>query len=629
VSDLPKLLADRGIKSAIIIDDAYDDVPRPSDVKDEAWTVFFDDLTDAEERALATLYAPYATTEPDELRVSQEFVALLWRERAQTPAAQKLFADYDGTNARERQGLDALLASLKGFGLDCATMGRDLDKDAAGKADVIFADLFLGFIQVEADMTRAVARVSELVRGRELSPPLVVLMSRSTRLAEKRNQFRDEAGLLASGFRVVSKGELEQADVLERLMTRLAGHYEDTRKIASFIQAWDSGLAAAKERFIGILRRLDLPDLAQIRALLLEFEGERLGSYLLDVCDGVLQHEIEADAPTMTAARALNEIDLERYPAPHLVGTADLQELVYRLMFQHPERVLLSHEANHTAVQFGDIIRWRKAAGEAPSSAVSMVITPACDLARGEEQRVLLLSGTLKPLEPARWSYKAMPVRTPIVIIPGDGRYWIQWDLKDIQSIIKSELGHQLEENELGVRIGRLRDMYGIELQQRFLADFGRVGPPANPPATFSVLVSFYYTDVEGKARVLRIDQVDHSVCYVGRDPDSKPVHRLVLTEQACDSVQRSVAALDENAVHQSSRASLRALKGDQAFFASFRVDVPFEGVGSKPIKGAGETIHANVYRNGDLNEGKEIPTNLRKGALLINVIDVPDDRPD
>ena len=53
--------------------------------------------------------------------------------------------------------------------------------------------------------------------------------------------------------------------MLETLLTRLANHYEDAKRVAGFVHAWDSGLDRARQNFIRILRRLDLSDLAQVR----------------------------------------------------------------------------------------------------------------------------------------------------------------------------------------------------------------------------------------------------------------------------------------------------------------------------------------------------------------------------
>ena len=264
--------------------------PRPDELNDGDWSNFFDDLGEAGNTLLSELHTGYEDASTDDLKTSQEFVAVVWENREKLPRATSdhLFSEYEDTKATERARLDALVGALEALGLTCTTMGRDLD-EGAREADLIFVDLFLGFHQSEGDMERAIRRVAELMADRTASPPLVVLMSRSSRLHEKRNACRDEAGLLGFTFRVVSKDDLAKDGTLETMLTRLAEHYDDAKRVAGFIHAWDGGLDLARKNFIRILRRLDLSDLAQIRALLLDFEGQNLGEYFLDVADRVLQ----------------------------------------------------------------------------------------------------------------------------------------------------------------------------------------------------------------------------------------------------------------------------------------------------------------------------------------------------
>jgi len=625
VTDLKKLLETRGIRKAVVIDDVFDAVPRPEELNDDDWANFFDDLGEDEKELLKTLHDGYEEASTDDLKASPEFIAVVWENRENLPqAGEHLFRDYERTKETERGSLEDLIAALEALGLTCTKMGRDLDAEAR-EAELIFIDLFLGFHQSEDDMIRAIQRVGELVEGRVKNPPLVVLMSRSSRLHDKRNEFRDTAGLLGSTFRVLSKSELAKDGTLDALLTRLANHYDDAKRVAAFVHAWDKGLDQARRNFIDVLRRLDLSDLAQVRALLLEFEGQNLGEYLLDVADRVLQHEIEDDDNTISAALELNKIDLEKYPAPHLVGSPDLQELVHRMVFLHPDRLQLSEDNGKAQLQFGDVLRWKTEDGKQYSDDVALVVSPACDLVRdGGTERVMLLSGKLEELQPKNWSYKAGPVRTAIVILPNEGRKWIRWNLKNIQSLDWDELDGFLGEDEKVRRIGRLREIYAIEIQQMLLADVGRIGRPANLPVPFPVSVSLFYVDAEAKARRLNVEAIESAACYVGRGKRPDPVHRLVLTEQACDHIEQMLHALDRDTVHNSAKASLDAVKGDRGFFTRFeRGEIEMsDDKGTKEIKGNDNNVYAVIMRGQEFDEGSDVPGNYRKAALIVKVDD-------
>ncbi len=626
MTELKDLLAARGITRALVIDDVFDSLPRPEELNDGDWSNFFDDLGDAGNELLKELYKGYEEASAEELKASQDFITVVWENRTKLPnaACDHLFHDYEETKTTERAGLDVLVGALGALGLACTTMGRELN-EGAKQAELIFVDLFLGFHQSEDDMERAVRRVGELVEGRVQNPPLVVLMSRSPRLQEKRNEFRDTAGLLGSTFRVVSKADLAREGTLETLLTRLANHYEDAKRVAGFVHAWDSGLDQARRNFVRILRRLDLSDLAQVRALLLDFEGQRLGEYLLDVADRVLQHEIEDDDNTIAAALKLNKIDLRKYPAPHLAGSPDLQELVHRMVFVHPDRLRLSANENKVQLQFGDVLRWKADEGDGYGGAVSLVVSPACDLVRDGAERVMLLSGTLEELQPKNWSYRAGPIRTAIVILPDEGRKWIRWNLKNVRSLEWNKLDKLIGEDVSLKRIGRLREIYAIEIQQMLLTNLGRIGQPANLPVPFPVAISLFYVGIDCKARRLAVNHIDSAACYVGRGERPQPVHRLVLSEQTCDHIEQALQALGQDAVRQSAQASLAAVKADRDFFTKFErgeIEMPTDA-GTKVIKADNNRVYAAIIRGGKFDEGSDIVGEPRKAALIVKVTDI------
>jgi len=625
VTELKELLRTRGIRKAVVIDDVFDAVPRREELNDGDWANFFDDLGEDEKELLKTLHDGYEEASTDDLKESPEFIAVVWENRENLPqAGEHLFRDYEQTKETERGSLEDLVAALKTLGLTCTKMGRDLNAEAR-EAELIFIDLFLGFHQSENDMDRAIQRVSELIKERAETPPLVVLMSRSPRLQDKRNEFRDRAGLLGSTFRVVSKADLAINGTLDTLLARLANHYEDAKRVASFVHAWDKGLDQARTNFIGILRRLDLSDLAQVRALLLDFEGQNLGEYLLDVADRVLQHEIEGDDNTIAAALELNKIELDKYPAPHLVGSPDLQELVHRMVFLHPDRLQLSKDNSKVQLQFGDVLRWKTEDDKQYSDDVSLVVSPACDLVRGGgTERVMLLSGKLVELKPKSWSYKPGPVRTAIVILPGEDRKWIRWNLRDVQSLDWKRLDTCFGDKNTVCRIGRLREVYAIEIQQMLLADLGRIGRPANLPVPFPVSVSLFYVDAEAKAQRLNVEAIESAACYVGRSERPDPVHRLVLTEQTCDRIQRALCDLDSETVCARAKASLDMVKSDRAFFTRFeRGEIEMsDDEGTKEIKGNDNNVYAVIMRGQEFEEGSEVTGNSRKAALIIKVDD-------
>lgn len=639
MTDLRILLEKANIRSVLVVDDAYDQVPLPSDLSPEAdeWTQFFDDLNDEDTATIRKIYPRYDDARADELRMSEEFVAALWQHRShfRTEIVRPLFARYDSGAAEDLEYLAALVERLDAFGLACTTAGRSF-QDKAGAADLIVIDLFLGSTQGEADSTVSIDGLTKVIANRPGRPPVVILMSRSPRLDDKREEFRDSVGLFESAFRIIRKAELTDTGKLQRLLTRLAAHYADSLKLASFLCAWNEGLNQARKRTSKLIRTLDLADYAQVRQLLLSAEGEPTGSYLVDVFDRVLQHEIESEAPIIDAAIALNALTSETYPPPYVAGSRNLQDIVHRSLFQNRERLRLIN-AEGSRVAFGDLLR-RKAApasvgiaaapdvhsplSDISAAEVLAVLTPACDLQRQGAKRILLLVGTLRPLHPADWIYKEEPIRTPVIQLAEGQPWWIKWDLKHIETLSHEELKRILEAVDGFEVIARLRESHSLELQQRLLSNLGRVGLIAPMPATFPMRVEAYLPDTRKKLVLLDIPALaqEGGVCYVGRADQGA---RLVLCEDACEAICEVIEKIDPSRFHENAQETIAYLRtsGELAQVLEHGVRLPNSG-GQKEIllrsgglqgEGPNPRSIGFVMRNKDIQDAE-----VKKAGLVL-----------
>lgn len=594
------LLKERGLETVLIVDDAYDSVPLPEDIEGnaEGWVNFFDDLYAEEEEVVKEAFPAYFDMRPEALKRSPEFVAAAYalKGKIREEIWLHLFEEYERDQAADRTFLSNLDGLLNSFGLLVSTAGRSSEVTAA--PDIIFADLFLGAAQSEHDIQNSIDRLREFLKGREAKPPLVFLMSRSPQLTDKKAMFRDNANLLGTMFRVYSKPHLLKDSVLEGALARLATHYDDALCLAAFLHSWELGMKDAVARAMAALRSLDITDYAQIREVLLNFEGQLLGSYVLDVFDRVLQYEIEADEHTMKAAENLSKIRPSQYLAPYIAGSPDLQELVAKSIWQNKRRLGVTSTECGAPVGFGDVlVREKRADGardakgeaqqatsvegtvpvavevcpaeESVAADALVVLTPACDLARNSGvKRVLLLAGEIFELTPKTWGYEPDVLKTPIVVLKDGKRYWIRWTAKDLCMLRPSEISALIASKEYEVA-GRLRESNAIELQQSILAGMGRVGLVAKMPATFPVKIEVWSLDSEEKPfrHNLPILARDGGVCYVGRDKDASENARLVLTEEVIDEISAAIGSMNEEQVHPKSRAALQKLRKQSNFF--------------------------------------------------------------
>ena len=398
-----------GFESVLIIDDAFDEIPIAADLAmdAEAWSIFIDDIGPDLEH-IEEAFSDYHKMDANALRESNDFVRAMYglKGKLRFELWNTLFESYDRDHAADLEFLDKLKKRLTDAGLQVITAGRSIP-EGGRNCKIIFADLFLGASQQDFDVDESVKRLLDLTINRKGDAPAVVLMSRSPLLNDKKQRFRDDAKMVGAMFRVYQKQDLLEPSKVETVLERLATHYVDALRVAGFLNAWESGLADEAADFMKLIRRLDLSDYSKIHEVLLDAEGQPLGSYMLDIFDHVLQHHIEGRVPTITSAIELSHIDADKYPAPYIAGSPDLQELVTRVLWQHPDRLKVPGNTAGMPVSFGDVLVLRTkldpaAAAAAPPSQpdVLVVLTPACDLVRNpERRRVLLVGGTMKPID--------------------------------------------------------------------------------------------------------------------------------------------------------------------------------------------------------------------------------------
>ena len=630
MTDLADILAAANITTALIVDDAIDEIPLAADLSSdgEQWTHFFDDLSEPEIEALTTAFPDYATTEAEDLQKSDRFVQCLWENKdAIAPLLTRyLFERYRADMHADMAHLTKLKGILEEAGLICKRVGRNYVADVAD-VDIIFMDLYLSSAQRPEDIKVSIDGLAKAIELRKTKPPLVILMSRSHRLEEKRAEFREKTKLFESTFRILAKADIQIDGVVQRTVGRLATHYQKSLKLSEFVCAWADGLDAARDRTTELIRKLGLSDLAQINHLLLSAEGEPMGSYLVDVFDKVLQHEIEANANIINTALVLNQLDTSKFPAPFIPGANDLLELVEHSLFHHQARLKLPG-AIDSSVSFGDVLRRKPqapaaalvaAAAGAPAPAeiskpallpditsnmVMAVLSPACDLQRGQLKRVLLLVGELVTLKTELWSAKVDGARTPVFDM-GDGiRRWIKWDVKHVHMLSHAELNNILHPDHPSFeKVARLRDLHALELQQKLLASMGRVGLAAPMPATHTVRIEAFTVTREKTLRKLEIASLaDGAVCFIGRTADGeKSQEKLILTERACEDICRAIDLVDPETVHDKSKDILKTIQKSNVLLQTLEHGITIANANSDrfiEFKSSDDAVQGLIARN-------------------------------
>jgi hypothetical protein len=646
IEQVRELLKDKKVSVAVIIDDAYDTTPSADDLVTARWNSFFDDISEEDDQRLRELVGPeYDELDAPELAKSEGFVQALWSLQDSVGPAKDIFAVYHATQSRKRQVLEPLVNLLSDdLGMTCHQVGREVSLPELG-GQVIFLDLYMGFMEVNSAMKRAASRVRELIDSAPSAPPSIVLLSQSSDIEKLAPRLRDDAELLGCQFRWISKNVLKDpAFVAENIYDLVASH-DDSVTLNAFIMSWDKALDVSRKSFMRNIRSLDLADYASVSSLILESEGEPLGDYVLDIYDLHLHSLIEGDTELAAAAKKLNTIDWKKnYPPAQFMPSEELVTLMDGALFHNQVRTDSYFEENHSrtprlgevfldppppndsvvSAQTTDAATPVHAVPAAPTVAPTaeaiapavvpdakqaqiatvtvateptpvrakaapryayVVLSQSCDLQHGESDRILLLRGEA---EPYSWTQhdRSAKLRTPIMQVDNE-QYSIEWDTLSPETWLLAEIEKKLN---AGVRRTRtFRMPFALQIQQAFIGKLGRVGTLANLPTRYPAGIKIYAKATDETAMLLieTTAAESHAVCLVGRTEKGKLMEWLLLSSHLKERLRVSLENIDAEMLYKET-PGLRDFKTDPSFLRALNkglsVDRTEKGR-SRPLK--------------------------------------------
>ena len=628
IEEVKALLDQHAFSKVAIIDDAYDDVPTPTDLPDDAWTRFFDDVQDTEEELLRHAFGDveYDALEQSQLRRDQKFVAIAWdnRNKLGAPGAE-LFGAYEQDLASKRSELapleELLSSTLK---LSCQKIGRRGDISRLD-AQIIFLDLFLGTTGVESALDESINRIRQVVDRRREHPPIVVLMSASNRLQSLAPTVRDRAELLGCQFRTLKKAELASVTTPIEKLYDLVVRYPDSERLNLFVLAWDKALTAARRDFLRAIRTLDLADYANMQALILDAEGQQVGDYVIDLYDLYLHNVLEGNGDLIQAARTLNEIKWDEYPPAQFMPSSEVTAIMDGALFHNEQRTKIESDigSNPKSLRFGDVLLSPTspvsavvegnvdagAAAAAPRLAY-MVMSQACDLMRGESDRVLLLQGRAQPYE---WrqhdsSKSSRPTRTPIMIANGE-RFALEWDLLAPETWRLADIPSRVTRDGISLA-RRFRTPFALQLQELFLQRVGRVGTIAALPARYATSVRVFLRSADRKATLIAqaSAEEENAVCLVGRDAKNQWMEWLLLSDQFCNTLADALIAAKADPPRDERDAFLTAVD-NPAFYRALRTGLKISREkDTRPLQESGYDL-VLVSTKQKWDQGQDVPS--------------------
>jgi hypothetical protein len=593
IKDIKALYEARDVHRVVLVDDAFDISPRQGDVDDALWDRFFDDLNDKDETEISAKYGQelYHATDASELRRDQRFVDIVWGQKDASPSTQMLFSDFERVVAQKRGQLAPLISLLeKDLGLSCDCYGRDGGENLPS-ADIIFLDLYLGQIEDDVAVTRAISRIKEVVDQRRSTPPTVILLSQSPNISEVGPQVRDNAELLGCQFRMIKKDHLIDSTKMVEKLYELETSHADAMKINNFLLAWDKALTVAKREFLRSIRTLDLADYTNVSSLILDAEGEPLGDYILDLYDLHLHNTLEGDSGLIQTARSMNDIRWSEYPPAQFMPSPEVIKMLEGTVFHNEVRTNVeTAEGEPETARLGDVYLESELPvgkdGNASFRACYVVISQACDLQHRDADRILLLKGSLRPYTPDQAAKKSTVLRTPL-ITTNQGRFVMEWDLLAPETWMIADIPKKKEEGLSKIR--RFRSPFALQIQQAFLGRLGRVGTMVALPGRYPVAVKVFLQDKNSNARLLAqaTDEDEKAVSLIGRSEKGTPIEWLLLSESLQDEIRDGLLAVDA-ALLPGGAAGLAAARSNSMFYRALKQGLNIQrdsAKGTKPFK--------------------------------------------
>jgi hypothetical protein len=531
------LLAQNGIETALIIDDAYDPVVRDEYQNEiaEFWDrIIRDDESMAQLRQLKPGIA--ASEEIDD-----ELLGKLWEDRGklppklQPPVKDILFAN----KIQKRAPLDELAEHLRRFSIRPDLLGSE-EPLPEQPYKLVFLDYFLG---IENDVNAvgiATNRAGDIYhRSKEdAGKPFIVLMSSSPDADAAKENFRKASGLLAGLFGYVPKGDLKDLEKLRLKLTSWALGLPARHDIQRFVEAMETAVKEAVDPFVSRLRGLALEDYVNIQWLSLQPDGHPLGDYMVWLYKSLLGHLVHGDNKVQEQQKMLDGMSFDKFLPAQGRASIQLADL-YRCAITEPGVEDVGAHPRSPAGSMEPYLRLGDLFFKPRSKEVLLVINAACDLAYspGAERKfprdhaVLFARGTAGPLDedPKPNCPKTEPFSHEGKVIR------LTWDPKRVIAHDYGVVWDWLKKEKFA-RVARLGIAYALEVQQAFASNLTRVGMPVKPPG-WHVDVDVYCDGGLGQPP-LQLGESLHDGAFIMRtSSNGKELIQFVLTVECVTSI--------------------------------------------------------------------------------------------
>lgn len=455
--------------------------------------------------------------------------------------ANAIFGQSRKAVAAKRAPLDALSAVLRELGIEPAELGSKQEVDDR-KYPLIFLDYYLGE-EAAPSIERSVAKIKSVIADyTDDEMPIVVLMSSQPPGDEAVDKFRKNAELLGCQFLFVKKEKFTAAafELVSTLADRAAS-LPQARVMSRYIKAWKGSLERAIAAVSEDIATLDLQDFYFIWRKAGDGKNRRFGEHISNLFEGLLRRRIESGDMLEEATDALSALSFDKIPPNTLIPSPIVARLAHASAFKDlkPFPDDYASPPNPLGIDLGELFISDSRVGTPRRRKLEarMVISQACDLEHGKVGTVLMIEGeVMERTATTRTSSNEAHRRLRVDIFQfqndkGDLEdLIIEWDAQRMLAI-KVKTFHDEMRTGKFERVGRLRPLHALAMQQKFASQLTRVGMPDSLPVYRYGALEVRVAAKAGGATtkvLLTTSNARRTVCIEGEEQK----HFLILAEE-------------------------------------------------------------------------------------------------
>jgi hypothetical protein len=501
------------------------------------------------------------------------------RKSPQYVLANAIYGQRQREHAAKRLPLDALSAVLRELDIEPAELGSKATAKGS-KYPLIFLDYYLGEEGLPS-VERSVEKIRSILESddyQDAEMPLVVLMSSVPPNGEAVDSFRRQAGLLGCQFVFVGKDKFTAAafEIVSTLADR-AAFLPQTRAMSRFIKAWKVSMERAVSAVADDTATLDLQDFYFIWRKAGEGRNMRFGDHISSLFEGLLRKQIEDDTSFQDATAAIADLSFGKMPPSPMVPSPTVARLAHASAFRDLEPFPDDYTTPPKAlgVDLGELFIAESRRGKPRQRRLDalMVISQACDLEHGNVGTILMVEGTVVERTAATRASSAAPHRRLRVDIfqfhneRGEMEdLIIEWDAQRMKAYPVATFHADMRAGKYE-RVGRLRPLHALALQQKFASQLTRVGMPDTLPVYRYGALEVRIATPKGSDATTKIllttSAPNRGVCVVGEEDK----HVIVMASE----LELIRAALDHADPKDFAEGAIEKLRAELSDLKNFR----------------------------------------------------------